>query len=63
MNMLAEAWAKRQLEILQRKELAKLAKELREIQDDMHEVVTLANERRKAAMRQDGPDGFVMVQK
>ncbi|MGL6208711.1 MAG: hypothetical protein ACRC14_02635 [Paracoccaceae bacterium] len=63
MNPLAEMWAHRRLEQFHRAELRRLAEEVRESNASMAPLIAEANARRKANMRQDGPQGFVMVQK
>ncbi|MFN7881671.1 MAG: hypothetical protein ACK5PF_01460 [bacterium] len=61
MNPLALAWAERELKRLESLELRQLAKELNRQQADLAQLRELAWARQKANMRQDGPNGFVMV--
>lgn len=63
MNPLALAWAERELARLRRIELRRLAVEIRQQQADLAPLRERAEARRKDAMRQDGPTGFVMVMK
>lgn len=63
MNPLARVWAERELARLQRIELHRLAAEIRQQQIDLAPLRERAEARRKANMRQDGPQGFVMVKK
>lgn len=62
MNHLAMTWAKRRLQQLERAELRRLAIDLRAKQAELAPLIKAANDRRKTNMRQDGPEGFVMVQ-
>jgi len=61
MNPLALAWAERRLKRLERAELRQLAAELKQQQAEIAPLQKAAEERRKQAMRHDGPNGFVMV--
>lgn len=61
MNPLALAWARRQIEIATAREIRKLAAEIRDTQKAIRPLRKAAEEWRKARMRQDGPSGFVMV--
>jgi len=58
---LALAWAERRLKALQMKELRQLAEEVREKQIELAPMRAEAESRRKERMRQDGPEGFVMI--
>lgn len=62
MNPLARAWAERERDRLQRRELARIAEDLRRMNAEVEPLRREAAERRRANMRQDGPDGFVMVE-
>ena len=61
LNPLALAWAERELERLERLELRRLAEGVSRQQAELAPLREIAEARRKAAMRQDGPTGFVMV--
>jgi hypothetical protein len=63
MNNLARLWAEKRLKQLQERELRNLVKEANEAMRSVRPLMREANERRKADMRQDGLDGFVMVTK
>jgi len=63
MNALAKMWADKERKRLDALELRQIAADLREAQADLHPLIAEANARRKAAMRQDGANGFVMVTK
>ena len=54
-------WMRRQVEKHDRAELRKLCAEVSEKQRELAPMIAAADARRKAAMRQDGPTGFVMV--
>ena len=54
-------WMNRQVEKHDRAELRRLCAEVGEKQRELAPMIAAANARRKAAMRQDGPTGFVMV--
>ena len=54
-------WMNRQVEKHDRAELRSLCAEVSEKQRELAPIIADANARRKAAMRQDGPTGFVMV--
>ena len=63
MNELARLYAEKRLEQLERAEMRKIVADLRESQANLRPLIAEANARQKARMRQDGPTGFVMVQK
>ena len=62
MDPLAELWARRQLELLERRRLRRLVEELKATQAEVAPLIAEATARRRAAERMDGPTGFVMVQ-
>lgn len=59
-NPLALMWARRQIERLQRAEIRRMAADLRDQQRELELLRRERERRRKEAMRQDGPTGFVM---
>jgi hypothetical protein len=65
MNKLAAMWAQAEHErirkSLQHRELRKLCEELREANATVAPLIAEANARRRANMRTEGPQGFVMV--
>jgi hypothetical protein len=63
MNPLARLWAEKQRKRLEALELRQIVADLREAQADLRPLLAEANARQKAAMRQDGAGGFVMVMK
>jgi hypothetical protein len=60
-NPLALMWAERELARLERLDMRKRAKELRDLQDELRPKIRAAQEREWQRKRQDGPTGFVMV--
>ena len=60
-NPLARLWADKERKRLEVLELRQIAADLSEAQADLRPLLAEANARRKAAMRQDGAGGFVMV--
>jgi hypothetical protein len=61
MNPLARLWAEHQLERLQRRELARMADDIRKLQGELRPALERARAEREARLRMDGPTGFVMV--
>lgn len=61
MNPLARAWAEREARRQARADLRRLAEDVRQSFAEVEPLRREAAKRRKANMRQDGPDGFVMV--
>lgn len=63
MNLLAEAYIRKQIKMKQDRDLRKLIADVREKQTEMAPIIARNNELRKERMRQDGPNGFKMVVK
>lgn len=63
MDPLARMWAEKRLKQLQLQELRRSVCELKQLQNELHPLIVRATELRHSNMRQDGPFGFVMVQK
>ena len=61
MNELARLWAQKRLRDLKKSELRQLAADVRKGFAQIEPLRKEANARRQANMRQDGANGFVMV--
>jgi len=62
-NELALMWAARQRRRAERAELERLVQEVKDLQPLLHEMQAAAAKARRQLMRQDGPRGFVMIEK
>ena len=58
---LAEAYVRKQIELIERRKLNKLMVDVREANAKVAPLIKKFRERHKERMRQDGPDGFKMV--
>lgn len=63
MNPLARLYLERQVELLQRRQLARMAEDIRQMQSELRPAFERARAEREARLRMDGPTGFVMVPK
>lgn len=63
MNIVLRLYLERRLERLQRAELRRTCEEAREAQAKLAPLLQRRREQEKARRRQDGPSGFVMVDK
>lgn len=62
MHPLAEAWARDQVRKAELRELRALAETIRRQQAEMRPKFERLRAERQERMRQDGPNGFVMVE-
>lgn len=63
MNPLVRAYLEQRLRRLEEAELRRLAEEVRERQVELRPMLERRRAEEKARRRQDGPTGFVMMQK
>ena len=62
MDFLAQLWAEQRVKELERHQLRGLVAETRKATADLAPKFAAAKQMREARMRQDGADGFIMVQ-